>query len=48
MDKEVVVFTDKAISLSNEIYVIRPLAEQSVDSGMMILTEISHTEKETS
>ena len=47
MDKEVVVLMSNGISLSHEINVIRLVAARSVDSGTTILSEISHTEKDT-
>ena len=47
MDKEVVVFMYNGISLSQEINVIRLVAALWADLSTMILSEISHREKET-
>ena len=47
MDKEVVVLMYNVISLSHEINVIRLVAARRVDLGPMLLSEISHTEKDT-
>ena len=47
MDKEVVVLMYNGIWLIHEINVIRLLAAWWVDVGTMILSEISHTEKDT-
>ena len=47
MDTEVVVLIYNGISLSHEINVIRLEAARRVDLGTTILSEISHTEKDT-
>ena len=47
MDKEVLVLMYNGISLSHEINVIRLVAAWWVDLGTRILSEISHTEKDT-
>ena len=47
MDKEVGVRMYNGISLSHEINVIRLVAARLVDLGSTILSEISHTEKDT-
>ena len=47
MDKEVVVLMYNGISLRHEINVIRLVAAWWVDLGTTILSEITHTEKDT-
>ena len=47
MDNEVVVLMYNGISLSHEIHVIRLVAARLVDLGTTILSDISHTEKDT-
>ena len=47
MDKEIVVRMYNGISLSHEINVIRLGAASCVDLCTTILSEISHTEKDT-
>ena len=45
MVQDIVVLTYDGIFLSQEINVIRPVAAKGVDSGTIILGEVSHTEK---
>ena len=47
MVQKIVVLMYDGIYLSHETNVIRPGAAKGMDSGTMILNEISHTEKET-
>ena len=48
MDKEDMVLMYKELVLSHEINEIRPVAATRVDLDTIILSDISHTEKETS